>query len=141
MSDFKSHKDLDAWKVAMDMVMVVYRLTANFPSEERFCLVTQMRRAANSVPTNIAEGQARGLARACLNFLRIVLGSLAELDTQLEIAFRLHYVSNETRKELDDLITSSRRLVSGLLRSKARRLGIQLTCLLAMLFVGSQVLS
>jgi four helix bundle protein len=127
MSEFKSHKDLDAWKVAMDLVMAVYRFSAKFPTEERYCLVSQMRRAANSVPSNIAEGQARGLARACVNFLRIALGSLAELDTQREIALRLNYLSAESNHELDTLVVSTRKLVSGLLRSKVIRLGIEVT--------------
>jgi four helix bundle protein len=122
MSDFKSHKDLQAWQVAMDMVIVVYRLSADFPTAERFGLASQMRRAATSVPSNIAEGQARGLARACVNFLRIVLGSLAELDTQLEIATRLNYLSPGQIQELGTLIVCTRKLVSGLLRSKVKRL-------------------
>ena len=122
MSDFKSHKDLQAWQVAMDMVIIVYRLSAEFPTDERFGLASQMRRAATSVPSNIAEGQARGLARACVNFLRIVLGSLAELDTQLEIATRLNYLSHSQVEELEALIVSTRKLVSGLLRSKVNRI-------------------
>jgi four helix bundle protein len=122
MSAFKSHKDLQAWQVAMDMVIVVYRLSADFPTDERYGLASQMRRAATSVPSNIAEGEARGLARACVNFLRIVLGSLAELDTQLEIATRLSYVSPGQIEELGTLIVSTRKLVSGLLRSKVKRL-------------------
>ena len=122
MTEFRSHKDLEAWQVAMELVVVVYCLSATFPSDERFGLTSQMRRAATSVPSNIAEGQARGLAPVCVNFLRIALGSLAELDTQLEIALRLKYVTAERRPELDDLITSTRRLVSGLLRAKAIKL-------------------
>jgi four helix bundle protein len=122
MSDFKSHKDLQTWQVAMDMVIVVYRLSADFPTDGRYGLASQMRRAATSVPSNIAEGQARGLARACVNFLRIVLGSLAELDTQLEIATRLNYLSPGQIEELGTLIVSTRKLVSGLLRSKVKRL-------------------
>jgi four helix bundle protein len=124
MSDFKGHKDLDAWKLAMDLVLMVYRLSSRFPKEERFCLVAQMRRAASSVPSNIAEGQARGLSRACLNFLRIALASLAELDTQREIALRLNYLSAESSQAFETFLISTRKLVSGLLRSKTNRLGI-----------------
>jgi four helix bundle protein len=127
MADFKSHKDLDAWKVAMEVVVTVYRLSSKFPNEERFCLTTQMRRAATSIPSNIAEGQARGRGLACLHFLRIALGSLAELDTQREIALRLNYLSVASSQELDASIVSTRRLVSGLLRSKAINLGIRRT--------------
>ena len=139
MSDFKSHKDLEAWQVAMDLVVVVYRLCATLPAEERFGLAGQMRRAATSVPSNIAEGQARGLARVCVNFLRIALGSLAELDTQLEIALRLHYVTAERHRELDALIISARRLISGLLRAKAIKLGMRSFGLIVVFLLGSQI--
>jgi len=139
MTEFKTHKNLLAWRLAMDTVMAVYRVTGRFPSEERYCLTSQMRRAANSVPSNIAEGQARGLARACLNFLRIALGSLAELDTQVEIALRLQYISADTKKELDDLIVETRKLVSGLQRAKAIRLGIHVTGALAICFCLSEI--
>lgn len=87
MNEIRNHRDLEAWRLAMDVVMETYELTECFPAKEIYGLQSQMRRAAVSVPSNIAEGQARPL-RASLNHLSIALGSLAELDTQLEIAIR-----------------------------------------------------
>lgn len=80
------HYGLEVWREAMRLVREVYRLTASFPDEERFGLTSQMRRSAVSIPSNIAEGAARGGTQELLRFLRIARGSLAELDTQLLIA-------------------------------------------------------
>jgi four helix bundle protein len=88
MSEIREHRDLDAWRVAMDAVLETYRLSADFPNTEIYGLTSQMRRAAVSVPSNIAEGQARRF-RAAINHLSVALGSIAELDTQLELAVRL----------------------------------------------------
>ncbi len=124
MSEFTNHKDLDAWQVAMELVVLAYRVSAGFPNDEKYGLIAQMRRAAVSVPSNIAEGQVRGLTRACVNYLAIALGSLAELDTQLELAVRLRYITREAAIDLERLIVSSRRLVYGLRRNKLTRLGL-----------------
>ena len=80
------HYDLEVWRESMRLVREVYRLTASFPDEERFGLTSQMRRAAVSIPSNIAEGAARGGTQELLRYLRIARGSLAELDTQMLIA-------------------------------------------------------
>jgi four helix bundle protein len=123
MSEIRDHRDLEAWQVAMDAVTETYKLTASFPRSELYGLTSQMRRAAVSAPSNIAEGQGRGDAiRACLNYFGIALGSLAELDTQLEVAIRLAYVTVADTRDLKQLIESSRRLVHGLRRAKQRRL-------------------
>jgi four helix bundle protein len=140
MSEIKDHKDLEAWQVAMEMVVLVYLLTASLPDTERYGLISQMRRAAVSVPSNVAEGQARGLAQACINHLTIALGSLAELDTQLEIALRLNYIAADRCEELRQLLVSSRRLISGLRRAKAVRLGVSVAGALTVLFVGFRAL-
>jgi four helix bundle protein len=124
MSEIKDHKDLEAWRIAMDMVSQVYLLSGSFPENERYGLTSQMRRAAVSVPSNIAEGQARGLTRAGLNHFAIALGSLAELETQVEIAVRLGFVTSEATEGLNRLIASSRKLTFALKRAKAIRLGI-----------------
>lgn len=121
MSEIRNHRDLDAWHVAMDTVMETYDLTDGFPSNEMYGLQSQMRRAAVSVPSNIAEGQARPV-RACLNHLSIALGSLAELDTQLEVALRRKYLAEETVKRFRSLHESTRRLVFGLRRAKRTQL-------------------
>ncbi len=126
MSEIRNHRDLEAWQVAMDMVDVVYTVSAGFPPDERFGLTSQIRRAAVSVPSNIAEGQAYGLIRGCLHYFRIALGSLAEIDTQLEIAIRRNFTTRARCEELERLLTSSKRLTSALRRAKAVRLGVSL---------------
>lgn len=91
----KTHKDLDIWKMGLDIVERLYQITGTFPKEEQFGLTSQMRRAAVSVPSNIAEGAARNSKREFLQYLYISLSSLAELETQLLIAKRLGYVVND----------------------------------------------
>ena len=125
MSEIKDHRDLEAWQVAMDAVMKTYDVTADFPKTEMFGLSSQMRRAAVSGPSNIAEGQAK-FGRAGLNHLTIALGSFAELDTQLEVAVRRSYVGPEQAVPLKNLIDSSRRLLHGLRRARRRRLGLSI---------------
>ena len=95
-----SFRDLRVWRAAMDLVEGVYRLTQSFPREEAYGLVPQLRRAAVSVPSNIAEGQARDHLREYLHHLSMAQGSLAELETQLEIAGRLGYASTEPGEQL-----------------------------------------
>ncbi len=90
----RGHKDLRAWQSAMLLVEDIYRLTSTFPKEEMFGLVSQMRRAAVSVPSNLAEGAARNGTKELVHFLGIATGSLAELDTQLELVARLNYCSD-----------------------------------------------
>ncbi|MEJ7746020.1 MAG: four helix bundle protein [Luteimonas sp.] len=90
-SKARPHERLDVWQDAMSLVEAIYRLTSAFPDSERFGLVSQMRRAAVSVPSNIAEGAARRSTLEYLRFLSIARGSLAELDTQISIASRLGF--------------------------------------------------
>lgn len=125
MNEIRNHRDLEAWHLAMDVVMETYDLTECFPAKEIYGLQSQMRRAAVSVPSNIAEGQARPL-RASLNHLSIALGSLAELDTQLEIAIRREYTHEAAVARFRALHDSTRKLVFGLRRAKRRRLGSDL---------------
>jgi len=87
----KHYKELKIWQKGMDMAKSVYRLTAQFPAEERFGLIVQMRRAAVSVPSNIAEGQARSGTREFLQFLSHANGSLAEMETQVLLSVDLGY--------------------------------------------------
>ena len=86
-----THKDLDVWKMGLDIVERVYKITEEFPKEEQFGLTSQLRRAAVSVPSNIAEGAARNTKKEYLQYLYIGLGSLSEIETQLVIAQRLGY--------------------------------------------------
>ncbi len=93
-STIRSHKDLIVWQKSMDLVDETYNLTRVFPSDERFGLVDQMRRAAVSIPSNIAEGAARDSKKDFSRFLSISQGSLSELETQILIAKRQKYISN-----------------------------------------------
>jgi len=89
-----THKDLDIWKMSMDLVERVYRITQAFPKGELFGLIAQIRRAAVSVPSNIAEGAARNSKKEYLQYLYISLGSLSEIETQVLISQRLGYLND-----------------------------------------------
>ncbi|WP_413999269.1 four helix bundle protein [Flavobacterium sp. W1B] len=89
------HKDLDVWKKSMDLVESIYKLTQKFPEVEKFGLTSQMRRAAVSIPSNIAEGAALKGNKELLQFLYIAIGSISELETQYLIAIRLDFVEKE----------------------------------------------
>ncbi|WP_322971822.1 four helix bundle protein [Faecalibacter sp. LW9] len=93
--DIKSHKDLKVWQESITLVEDIYQLTAKFPKEELFGLTSQMRRASISISSNIAEGAGRKGKSEFTRFLYISLGSLSELDTQLEIAIRLKYIKDD----------------------------------------------
>ena len=94
-----NHKDLDLWKKSMDLVETIYKLTQAFPESEKFGLTSQMRRAAVSIPSNIAEGAARKGDKELIHFLHIALGSLSELETQYLIAIRLAFIKKEETTE------------------------------------------
>jgi len=114
----KNHKDLEAWKQAMDLVDDIYGLSRHFPPEELYGLTNQMRRAAVSVPANVAEGAARSGKKEFLQFLFIALGSLSELETQVLIAQRQGY--REDVGVVLAQIESVRRLLLGLIRHLKR---------------------
>lgn len=96
----KSYKDLIVWQRAMDLVEEIYRISKEFPKEEIYGLTNQMRRAAVSIPSNIAEGQARRSTAEFKRFLSISMGSLAELETQILIAQRLNYLPVESMTKI-----------------------------------------
>ena len=100
----KSYRDLEVWRLGLDLVETIYRCTAEFPKSETYGLSAQMRRAAVSIPSNIAEGQARSSSKEFLHFLSIALGSLAELETQIELANRLGYMEAEAALAQTDLL-------------------------------------
>ncbi len=87
----KPHEQLEVWKFAMQLVKAVYEMTSDFPAEERYGLAQQMRRAAVSIPSNIAEGAGRNGAKEYLHFIGVARGSLAELETQLHLAVMLNF--------------------------------------------------
>lgn len=118
----KPHKRLEAWKGSLELALSVYKLTDGFPREERFCLVDQTRRAVLSIPSNIAEGAARNTRKEFINFLHMAQGSLSELDTQMEVARRLGYLSEQDWKVLDSQMILIDKMLSGLIRSlRAKR--------------------
>src|ERR1700716_1699915 len=96
----KGFRDLRVWQCGMDLVEDVYRLTKEFPKDELYGLTNQLRRAAVSVPSNIAEGQTRAHVKEFFQFLSTAQGSLAELQTQIELAGRLKYLSAEQVQEV-----------------------------------------
>ena len=114
-SAVRTYRDLLVWQKAIDLVTEVYALTRRLPKSEIFGLSDQMRRAAVSVPSNVAEGQARQHTREFRQFLHIALGSLAELDTQLVIAHRLKYLTSQDVAKLTESVTELRRMTAGLL--------------------------
>ena len=111
----KAHHKLKVWQRGIEFVVQIYELTNGFPREEIYGLVSQMRRAAVSIASNIAEGAARNSAREFRQFLSIAQGSVAELETQLIIAQRLNYCSqiDPLLKELDEIS----KMIIGLMKS------------------------
>ena len=99
----QSHKDLKIWQLSILFVRDIYSITSSFPIEERFGLTNQMRRAAVSIPSNIAEGAGRNGKKEWIRFLHIALGSISELETQLEIAKVLEFM-DDPAKEIEQLI-------------------------------------
>src|ERR1044071_4410613 len=97
----KPHKKLDVWNVALDLVSEIYKLTESFPTREVYGLTSQIRRAAVSVPSNIAEGAGRHTKKEFVNFLHMAQGSLSEVDTQSEIAKRLGYLNESNWAKID----------------------------------------
>jgi four helix bundle protein len=108
------HKELDVWKKAIDTVVETYRLSDGFPKNEMFGLSQQLRRAAVSIPSNIAEGAARGSDKECIHFLYIAMGSLAEVETQIIIAERLGYITTE--EQILESVKTIRKMLAGLIK-------------------------
>jgi four helix bundle protein len=103
MSVIKSYKDLFIWQKSMLLVMNIYEITRDFPNSEIYGLTSQLRRSAISIPSNIAEGYGRKSTNDYKRFLQIAVGSLYELQTQIEIAFNLKYLGEQKHQEIIDL--------------------------------------
>ena len=113
----KSHKDLDVWRMAVDLACEVYKKTGTFAKEEQYGMVCQMRRSATSIASNIAEGAARQSRKEFVQFLHIALGSTSELDTQLEIAIRARHADPAELQKLQELAARVNQMLRGLTKS------------------------
>ena len=118
--DRRPHKRLVVWQVAVDLVVHVHETARRFPAVERFGLVAQMNRAALSIPSNIAEGAARRSHKEYLQFLYVARASASELDTQLEIALRLNYLSTKDHEGLQVELDRVAKMLNALIRALSR---------------------
>jgi four helix bundle protein len=108
-----SYKDLIVWQKSMDLTESVYRISEKLPSKENYGLISQMRRAAVSIPSNIAEGYGRQSTGSYAQFLSIARGSLLELETQIELCIRLKYINQiDSEKIINDIIEISKMLTT-----------------------------
>ena len=117
MSTIYSYKDLIVWQKAMELVVSIYELTEQYPNSELYGLTSQTRRAAVSIPSNIAEGRFRGTKKDYLQFLRIAYSSGAELETQIEIAKRLHFGKNLNFEKADNLLLEVMKMLNKIISS------------------------
>ncbi len=119
----RDYTKIEAWRLADDLTVAIYEHTRDFPSEERYGLTSQLRRAAYSAPANIAEGSARASQRDYLHFLYIARGSLSESQYFLHLAHRLKYLSDEDAEELTSQARSSAACLCGLIRAVEKQAG------------------
>lgn len=117
----RPHEKLDVWNKAMDFVVAVYMATESFPKDERFGLTSQIRRAAVSVPANIAEGAGRQYPKEFIQFLSNAQGSASELETELLIARRLGYLKEDVYLDMRGTLDSIGRMIVGLSQSLKRK--------------------
>lgn len=115
-----THKDLEVYKLSLDLVEEIYKRTESFPASENFGLVSQLRRAAVSIPSNISEGSSRGSTKDFIRFLNMASGSLSEIETQLIIAERIGYIKSIT--EIQELIIKIRKMIYRLKESLTKKL-------------------
>src|SRR5438105_12747151 len=118
----QSYRELQVWQKSMDLVVECYSAAQRFPRSEAYGLVTQLQRAAVSIPANIAEGQGRNHTREFINHLSIAYGSLMEVETHLQIAARLNYIDEQ---DLDKVLLQTNeigRMLNGLMQSLNRKL-------------------
>jgi four helix bundle protein len=112
----QSYKDLIVWQKGIEAAKTIYQVTRAFPAEEKFGLVSQMRRAAVSIPSNIAEGQARHTTGEFIQFISHAEGSVAELNTQLILACELRFCRLENAKPISELLEEIRKMLNSLRR-------------------------
>jgi len=116
MEKIRNFRDLNIWKLGMEIVEDIYKLTKEFPKEELYGLSAQMRRCAVSIPSNVAEGFTRKHNKEYKQFLYISLGSCAELETQIEITTKLSFLSDKQKEELLEKINHTTRMIMNLLK-------------------------
>jgi four helix bundle protein len=121
----QTHKNLKVWQRSISFVTEIYRVTSEFPREEIYCMVSQLRRAAISIPSNIAEGSARRNTREYIQFLHVSLGSAAEIETQIIISINLGFIMQDKagiiQAELEEII----RMLSGLIKAIADKIAVK----------------
>lgn len=113
----RNHKDLDVWNQAISLAADIYDLTSRLPPEEKFGIAVQMRRAAVSIGSNIAEGAARGSRREFIRYLNISAGSASELGTQLEILKKIGSIKEQELSPIQESLDHISRMIQGMLRS------------------------
>ena len=112
----RNFRDLEVWQLGKRVVLEIYVVTKRFPSDELYGLVGQMRRAAVSIPSNIAEGFSRRHRKEYRQFLYVAIGSCAELETQVEVSFDLGYVDLQTRTQLLEALAREARMLTNLIK-------------------------
>ena len=117
----KGYQDLEVWQKAMDLVVMCYQATKNFPKSEVYGLASQLQRAAVSIPANIAEGRERKYSKEFIQHLSIAYSSLAELETHIQIAQRLDYISSDKTNRLLEITGEIGRMLNGLRKSIEKR--------------------
>jgi len=118
----RAHKDLEVWKESMQLAVSIYAVTEKFPKSEIYGLTSQMRRAAVSVPSNIAEGAARFSVKEFLQFLNIAGGSLSELDTQITLAATLGFLAKGECAEIEARVEKTSSLLAGMIHSVRKKI-------------------
>jgi four helix bundle protein len=113
--DIKNYRDLKIWQKSMQLVDEIYKVTKNFPKDEVYGIISQIKRASHSIPANIAEGSKRNSSKEFVNFLSIARGSLAEVETFLEIAFMQNFIKIEKRDELLSLCVEIEKMTGKLI--------------------------
>ncbi|MCB1228959.1 MAG: four helix bundle protein [Verrucomicrobiae bacterium] len=116
MSSINSYRDLKVWNLAMDLAASIYEFSKQFPNDEKFGLVSQIRRASVSIPSNIAEGHGRRSTRDYIRFLRIARGSIAEVETQILLSNRLGFSDADTSEQLLGKLDELGRMLASLIK-------------------------
>lgn len=119
----RDYKNINAWMYADDLTVAVYELTKSFPDEERYSLVNQLRRAAYSVPANIAEGASRNSKKDYLHFLYIARGSAAEVEYFIHLSNRLQYIDERQAEDISEFVDRTQSCLYGLIKAVEKEVG------------------